>query len=76
MEKDTLEAINTIQSKHKQIVLQFKSRMVYWCMHHHRYLDPEDAPKVLLGACNTIPKRARDSNRIKFAKILYLTEPL
>lgn len=74
MNNDLRNLINSIVEKHKHVLLLFWAGKVYLLRDHHRWIDGEDAPKVLLGkAPTTIHIHSRASNRKPGARILYLT---
>lgn len=69
--------INSIIARHKFVMFEFREGKVYWLYEHHRYVDPEDAKRILIGVCN-IPSNVpvRNSNRNLKSKITYLTHPI
>jgi hypothetical protein len=69
MEQAIIEAINTIQAKHLQIVLAFDNGKVYWLRDHHKYLSLAKAPRILLGKSNVVPSSSRGN-------VLYVTKQL
>lgn len=69
--------INSIIARHKFVMFEFREGKVYWLYEHHRYVDPEDARKILIGDSEApvhIP--LRPSNRNQKGKITYLTHPI
>ena len=69
--------INYLIRKHSFVMFEFVDGQVKWMMNHHRFLDPEDAPRVIIGRCEP-PKSLglRPSNRNPKSKIIYLTHTI
>jgi hypothetical protein len=76
MDKELKDLINLLIERNSGVMLLLTYTSTYLLADHHKHLDPEDAPKILLGKhINPGSRHVRNSNRILGAKLLYLTEP-
>lgn len=75
MHPHTLAEINRLVDTFKFVFLYFENQQVYFLKNHHRYLDPEDALRIRLGQGRP-PQAARQSNRNRNGKVLYITKHL
>lgn len=71
MKTDLLDFIEYLRKNRGGICLAFSSGKIYWLYDHYKYLDVEDAPKVLIGNGHPF-KGARQSNKKPYHKIIYL----
>jgi len=78
MHSKLIAEINTLVDRFTYVVLLFKFGKVYLARSHWKYLDPEDAPLMLLGGYKKLPvdSRLHNSNRQLGVKIMYITEKL
>lgn len=74
MDSEMRDLLNMIISRQQHVMLLLTMDATYLLRDHHKYLDPEDAPKIKLGKRITTMERVRPSNRIPQAKLLYITE--
>jgi hypothetical protein len=79
MSNEVKKEMNNIIKKFKYVMFEFANGQVKWLKDHHKFLDPEEAPKIIIGPCSSIPNsipNVRFSNRNKFSRIVYLTSPI
>jgi hypothetical protein len=68
----TKDEMNLMILRFKSVMFEFKGQKVYLLRNHHRYLNAETAPRLLIGPYTPpFPKNARNSFAGKGAKILY-----
>lgn len=70
----TKAEMNILLEKNSCRMFLFKDNKVYLLIDHHRYLDPEDAPLMLIGpGGHPAHPHVRISNRNKYHRVIYLT---
>ena len=67
------DAINSLVKRHTYVMLKEVDNKVYFLISHYRYLDPEQAPAMLIGS-GKLPSNSRPSRRTPGAKLLYITD--
>lgn len=74
---ETKKEINLLVERFHFVMLEFTNGKVYLLRHHHCYIDPEDAFRLLIGKGTPDSKmQVRNSNRKSTVKILYITHKL
>lgn len=71
--------MNILLEKDRCRMFLFKGGKVYLLVKHHRYLDPEDAYKMLIGPGTPQGLKGlniRQSNRNQYDRIVYLTDKI